>query len=36
MTENNAVTLTTNADGIALVILDQPGRAMNVLNPTLV
>lgn len=32
----NAVTFELGADGIGLVTLDQPGRAMNVLNPTLV
>ncbi|WP_108473120.1 3-hydroxyacyl-CoA dehydrogenase NAD-binding domain-containing protein [Rhodanobacter thiooxydans] len=36
MTSNNPVTLEIDADGIGLVIFDQPGRAMNVLNPDLV
>ncbi len=36
MTANNPVTLEIDADGIGLVTFDQPGRAMNVLNPELV
>ena len=36
MTANNTVTLAIDADGIGLVTFDQPGRAMNVLNPDLV
>lgn len=36
MTSNNTVTLEIDADGIGLVTFDQPGRAMNVLNPDLV
>ena len=31
-----AFTLDIDADGIGLVTIDMPGRAMNVLNPTLV
>jgi len=33
---NNTVTFDVDANGIGLVTIDQPGRAMNVLNPTLV
>ncbi|EIM03100.1 3-hydroxyacyl-CoA dehydrogenase [Rhodanobacter thiooxydans] len=36
MTANNPVTLEIDAAGIGLVTFDQPGRAMNVLNPDLV
>ena len=36
MTSNNTVTFEIDADGIGLVTFDQPGRAMNVLNPSLV
>ncbi len=36
MTTDNTVTLEIDADGIGLVTFDQPGRAMNVLNPSLV
>ncbi len=36
MTPHNTVTLEIDADGIGLVTFDQPGRAMNVLNPDLV
>ncbi|MES2090614.1 MAG: 3-hydroxyacyl-CoA dehydrogenase NAD-binding domain-containing protein [Pseudomonadota bacterium] len=36
MTQQNTVTLDIDAQGIGLVTIDQPGRAMNVLNPTLV
>ncbi len=33
---NHTVTFDVDANGIGLVTIDQPGRAMNVLNPTLV
>src|SRR5690606_23309843 len=36
MSNPSALTLDIDANGIGLVTLDQPGRAMNVLNPTLV
>ena len=36
MTQQNTVTVEVDANGIALATLDMPGRAMNVLNPTLV
>ena len=36
MTEQNTVLFELDADGIGLVTFDQPGRAMNVLNPSLV
>jgi 3-hydroxyacyl-CoA dehydrogenase/enoyl-CoA hydratase/3-hydroxybutyryl-CoA epimerase len=36
MTQSQAFTLSIDADGIGLVTIDMPGRAMNVLNPTLV
>ena len=36
ITHNSAVTVEIDADGIGLVTFDQPGRAMNVLNPDLV
>lgn len=36
MTEQNTVLFEIDADGIGLVTFDQPGRAMNVLNPSLV
>ncbi len=36
MTQSQAFTLEIDADGIGLVTIDMPGRAMNVLNPTLV
>lgn len=36
MTQQSAVTIDIDADGIGLVTFDQPGRAMNVLNPDLV
>lgn len=35
MIQNNAFTLEVDADGIGLVTLDMPDRAMNVLNPVL-
>ena len=34
-TTSPAFTLAIDADGIGLVTIDMPGRAMNVLNPTL-
>ncbi len=34
--QNTTVTIEVDANGIGLVTIDQPGRAMNVLNPTLV
>ncbi|MBA4110066.1 MAG: 3-hydroxyacyl-CoA dehydrogenase [Leptothrix sp. (in: Bacteria)] len=36
MTQSQAFTFDIDADGIGLVTIDMPGRAMNVLNPTLV
>ena len=36
MTQSQAFTFEIDADGIGLVTIDMPGRAMNVLNPTLV
>ncbi|MFZ5525589.1 MAG: 3-hydroxyacyl-CoA dehydrogenase NAD-binding domain-containing protein [Pseudomonadota bacterium] len=36
MTQAQAFTFDIDADGIGLVTIDMPGRAMNVLNPTLV
>lgn len=36
MTEKNTITIEIDADGIGLVTFDQPGRAMNVLNPDLI
>ncbi len=36
MTPKNTVTFEIDTDGIGLVTFDQPGRAMNVLNPDLV
>ena len=36
MTPSQAFTFDIDADGIGLVTIDMPGRAMNVLNPTLV
>jgi 3-hydroxyacyl-CoA dehydrogenase/enoyl-CoA hydratase/3-hydroxybutyryl-CoA epimerase len=36
MTQSQAFTFDVDADGIGLVTIDMPGRAMNVLNPTLV
>ncbi|HEY5971060.1 MAG TPA: 3-hydroxyacyl-CoA dehydrogenase NAD-binding domain-containing protein, partial [Pseudoxanthomonas sp.] len=36
ITHNSAVTVEIDADGIGLVTFDQPGRAMNVLNPDLI
>ena len=36
MTQSPAFTFEIDADGIGLVTIDMPGRAMNVLNPTLV
>jgi 3-hydroxyacyl-CoA dehydrogenase/enoyl-CoA hydratase/3-hydroxybutyryl-CoA epimerase len=36
MTQAQAFTFNIDADGIGLVTIDMPGRAMNVLNPTLV
>src|SRR5690606_9510245 len=35
MTSTQAFTLDIDADGIGLVTIDMPGRAMNVLNPAL-
>jgi 3-hydroxyacyl-CoA dehydrogenase/enoyl-CoA hydratase/3-hydroxybutyryl-CoA epimerase len=35
MIQNNAFTLEVDADGIGLMTIDMPGRAMNVLNPVL-
>ena len=36
MTQSQAFTFDIDANGIGLVTIDMPGRAMNVLNPTLV
>ncbi|HUW52298.1 MAG TPA: 3-hydroxyacyl-CoA dehydrogenase NAD-binding domain-containing protein [Rhodanobacter sp.] len=36
MSEQNTVQFELDADGIGLLTFDQPGRAMNVLNPSLV
>ena len=36
MTQSQAFSFDIDADGIGLVTIDMPGRAMNVLNPTLV
>jgi 3-hydroxyacyl-CoA dehydrogenase / enoyl-CoA hydratase / 3-hydroxybutyryl-CoA epimerase len=36
MTQTQAFTFDIDADGIGLAIIDMPGRAMNVLNPTLI
>ncbi len=36
MTQSQAFSLDIDANGIGLVTIDMPGRAMNVLNPTLV
>ncbi|TAM24026.1 MAG: 3-hydroxyacyl-CoA dehydrogenase, partial [Rhodanobacter sp.] len=35
MTQQSAITVEIDADGIGLVTIDQAGRAMNVLNPDL-
>jgi 3-hydroxyacyl-CoA dehydrogenase/enoyl-CoA hydratase/3-hydroxybutyryl-CoA epimerase len=35
-TATSAITLDVDADGLGLVTIDQPGRSMNVLNPTLI
>ncbi len=35
-TATSAITVDVDADGLGLVTIDQPGRSMNVLNPTLV